>query len=91
LKLNGTHQLSVYTDDVSILGGSIHTIKKNKGGLLVSSKVTGLGVNSDKTKYTVMSQNRNAKQSHDTETENNSFERAEEFKILGNSCNKSKF
>jgi hypothetical protein len=29
LKLNGTHQLLVYADDVHILGGSIHTLKKN--------------------------------------------------------------
>ena len=25
LKLNGTHQLLVYVDDVNILGGSVHT------------------------------------------------------------------
>ena len=29
LKLNGTHQLLVYADDVNILGGSKHTTKKN--------------------------------------------------------------
>ena len=29
LKLNGTHQLLVYTNDVNILGGSVHTVKGN--------------------------------------------------------------
>jgi hypothetical protein len=28
-KLNGTHQLLVYADYVNILGGSVHSIKKN--------------------------------------------------------------
>ena len=32
LKLNGTHQLLVYADDLNILGGSIHTVKKNAEG-----------------------------------------------------------
>jgi len=26
----GTHQLLVYSDDVNVLDGSIHTVKKNK-------------------------------------------------------------
>jgi hypothetical protein len=29
LKLNGTHRLLAYTDDVNLLGGNIDTIKKN--------------------------------------------------------------
>jgi hypothetical protein len=29
LKLSGTHQLLVYADDVNMLDGSIHTVKKN--------------------------------------------------------------
>jgi hypothetical protein len=37
LKLNGTHQLLVYADDVNILGGSIHTIRKNTKAFLTSS------------------------------------------------------
>jgi hypothetical protein len=35
LKLNSTHQLLVYDDDVNILGGSLDTIKKNTKALLV--------------------------------------------------------
>jgi len=30
LKLNGAHQILVYADDVSVLGGSVHTIKGKK-------------------------------------------------------------
>ena len=30
LKLNGTHQLLFYADDVNTLGGSVHTIKKTQ-------------------------------------------------------------
>jgi hypothetical protein len=55
LKLNGTHQLLVYADDVNILGGSVHTIKEHAQALVVASKETGLEVNADKTKYMVMS------------------------------------
>jgi hypothetical protein len=29
LKLNETHQLLAYTDDVNLLGGNIYTVKKN--------------------------------------------------------------
>jgi len=28
-KPNGTHQLLAYADDVNVLGGSVHTVKKN--------------------------------------------------------------
>ena len=36
LKLNGTHQLLVYADDVDILGGSVHSVKKNTEALFSS-------------------------------------------------------
>jgi len=45
----------VYADNISMLGGSVHTIKKNAGALVVASKEIGLEVNADKTKYMVMS------------------------------------
>jgi len=45
----------VYADDVNILGGSAHTVKKNTKPLLVASKENGLEVNVDKIKYMVIS------------------------------------
>ena len=55
LKLNGTHELLAYADDVNILGGSAHTVKENAEALLVAIKEIGLEVIADKTKYIVMS------------------------------------
>jgi hypothetical protein len=55
LKLNGTHQLLLYADDVNIMGGHVHTIKKNTQALLVIHKKIYLKLNADKTKYTAMS------------------------------------
>jgi hypothetical protein len=41
LKLNDTHQLLVYIDNVNILGGSVHTIKENVAALVMDSKEIG--------------------------------------------------
>jgi hypothetical protein len=81
--LNGTHQLLVHADDINILGGSVHAIKKNTEALVVASKVTGLEVNAEKTNYMVMSRNQNAGQNHNINSDNKSFERVEQFKYLG--------
>ena len=64
MKLNGTHQLLVYADDINIVGGSAHTVKENADALVVSSKEIGLEVNTDKTNYMVMSWDQNAGRSH---------------------------
>jgi hypothetical protein len=74
LTLNGTHQLLVNAGDVNILGGSVHTIKKNMEALAVASKETGLEVNADKIKYLVMSCDQNAGQNHNTKIETKYFE-----------------
>ena len=55
LKLNGTHQLLAYADDVNILGGSVHTVKENGEALVVVSMETGQEVNADKSKYSTWS------------------------------------
>ena len=66
-----------------ILGGSVYTIKENAEALVLASKVIGLEVNADKTKYMVISQDQNAGRSHSMKNDNSSFERVEEFKYLG--------
>jgi len=38
LKQNRTHQLLAYADDVNILGGSIHTLKKNAEALVAATR-----------------------------------------------------
>ena len=83
LKLNVTHQFLVYADDVNILGGSVHTIKKNTEALVFARKETGLEVNADKTKHMVMSRDQDAGRSHSIKSDDSSFERMEEFKYLG--------
>jgi hypothetical protein len=84
LKLKGTHQLPVYGDDVTVLGGSIHATKKNTEALVVTSKKIGPEVNDEKTKYMVMSPDQNAGQNHNIKirVDNKSFERVVQFKYL---------
>jgi len=79
LKLN---QILVYADD-NILGGSVHTMKKNTKALVVAGMEIELEVNADKTKYMVMYPDQNVGRSHNIKTDNCSFERVEQFKYLG--------
>jgi hypothetical protein len=79
----------VYTDDGSVLGGGVQTIKKTTEALVVVSKEIGLDVNADKTKYMVMSRDQNAAIIHNIKNDS-SFERVEQFKYLGK-LNESKF
>jgi hypothetical protein len=41
MKLNGTHKLVVYADDINILSGILRTMKKNTEALAVTNKETG--------------------------------------------------
>jgi len=60
LKLNGTHQLLAYADEINILGRSVDTVKKNAETLVAATKEIGLEVNAHKTKYMTMSRDQKA-------------------------------
>jgi len=83
LKLNGTHHLLIYADDVIILGGSVRTVNVNAEALLVASKEIGLDINTCKIEYMVMSGDQNAGRRHTIKNDNSFFEKLEEFKYLG--------
>ena len=83
MKLNGTHQLLVYGDNVNILGGSVRTVKENAEALIMPSKETGLELTADKTKYMVMCREQTAARSHRIQTDNSSSEREGQLKYLG--------
>jgi hypothetical protein len=80
LKLNGTHQLLVYADDVNLLGYNTDTINKKTETLTDTSMEVGLEVNAEKTKCTLLSCHQNAQQTHDIKTVNRSFENVAQFK-----------
>jgi hypothetical protein len=82
LKLNGTHQLLTYGDDVN-LGDNLGTIKKNTETLIDASKETGTEINADKTKYMLLPLHQNTGQNHDMKIAKTSSENEPHFRCLG--------
>ena len=73
LKVNGTHQLLAYANEVNILGGSIHTLKENTEALVAATREIGLEVSADKTEYMVMSRDQNAGRIHSVRIDNSTL------------------
>jgi hypothetical protein len=72
-----------YADDVNLLGGDIETIKKNTQTLIDAGKEVGLEVNTEKTKYMLLSPHKSGGQNHDIKTGNRCFGNVEQFRYLG--------
>jgi hypothetical protein len=70
----------VYADDI-VLGENIDTIQKNTEALLDAGKEVGLEVNSEKTKYMLMSRKK-AGQRQSIKIANRTFEGVAKFKYL---------
>jgi hypothetical protein len=83
LKLNGTHQLLAYADDLNLLGDNIDTIEKNTETVIDASKEVGLEINVERTKYMLLSPHQNAGQNREIEIANRSVENVSQFKYLG--------
>jgi hypothetical protein len=83
LKLNGTHQLLAYADDVNLLGINIDTIKKNTETLIDATTDVGLEINVEETRYMLLSREQNVGQNRDMKIANRSFENVSQFKYLG--------
>jgi hypothetical protein len=65
LKLNETHQLLAYAEDMNLLGDNIDTIKKNTETFIDASEEVGLEINIEKTKYMLLSHHQNVGQNRD--------------------------
>jgi hypothetical protein len=68
LKLNGTHRLLAYADDVNLPGDDISTVNKYTETLTEASKAVGLEIN--------------AEQGHDIKIANGSSENVAQFKHI---------
>jgi hypothetical protein len=85
LKRNSTHQLLAYADDVNLLGDNIlvDTIEKITETLIDASKMVGLEINVENTKYMLLSRHQNGGRNRDIKTANRSFENASQFTYSG--------
>jgi hypothetical protein len=73
----------VDVDVVILLGGSVNTIKENLETLLEASRDIGLEINTEKTKYVIMSCHPNSGQNQNIRIANKLFENVSRFKYLG--------
>jgi hypothetical protein len=71
----------VYADEVNLLGYNINTTK-NTETLIDASMEIGLEINTEKTKYLLLSPNQNARHSHDIKIGNRCFENVAQGRYL---------
>jgi hypothetical protein len=79
LKLNGTHRLLAYADDVNLLGYNIDTTKENTETSIDATKEVSLEVNRKKTQYIVLTSCQNARKNHNIKIKNSSRDNVAEF------------
>jgi hypothetical protein len=68
---------------VNLPGDNRDTIKKNTQTLIEARKEIDLAVNTEKTKYMLLSRHQNAEQNHDIKIANKCFENVKQFRYFG--------
>jgi hypothetical protein len=68
---------------VNLLGDNVDTIKKHTETLIDVSKEDGLEVNTEKTKYMLLSHHQNAGKNNDMKIGKRRFEKVAQFRYLG--------
>jgi adenine-specific DNA methylase len=79
----------LYADDVNLLDDNTDTTKKNTQTLIDASKEVGLEVNTEKTKYMLLSRHQNAGQNPNIKIAN-ILRKCGTVEMFGNDYNKSK-
>jgi hypothetical protein len=82
LKLNRTHQLLAYADDVNLLGDNIYTAKKNTETLIDAIKEVLLEIKIEKTKYMLLSCHQITGKNQGINIAHRSFENVPWFRYL---------
>jgi hypothetical protein len=72
-KLNRIHQLLVCAGGANPLGDNRDTVKRNTETLIDASKEVGLEINTEETKYMLLSRHQNAEQNQDIKIANRYF------------------
>lgn len=83
--LTGNGTLYAYAENIVILGDSQTEVEESTKKLIKSSKIMGLNINEDKTKYMVMS--RRPRILQNISVDGYIFEQVEDFKYLGDNLN----
>jgi hypothetical protein len=82
LKLNGTHHLLPYGNEVILLGDNIGTINGHTETLIDASKKVGIEGNIEKTNYMSVPHDQNADLNLDIKIKKSSYEQVSKFRYL---------